>query len=441
MASSDDERKYEELKRVVNQQKREGIVQPRDLYQLAQLLARWKKEDTLPVCLLCQDVSKKITQKGHIFPHSLLKEAKMDNFLDFIRGAEARVSKMGYYAFCPDCEQKFQQGEVHLNPKFFKEFFHKPDERIKVKVQDDKGFPWLFYACISIVWRSMCFIPLNSEFIEVLECLRRYLLDWTYSGEMNEKVKLFLFAPNSEIEQKLLTEGSHRRFFYETFHARFQMEPLDGQGCSGWIFCGPLHMYVLYMPSKDRFEVYRSREDFNEWEVRSMLETNTKQFTIGRKDARIFPMSMYDLIVKWGMEVLSSIVRLPGQAGTSNSSVNLVEGTHLHLLPKDVSYNAASDEFSFNSKFFKQEKEFRNAHVTIVKVSRGKEKIIFVAVKGALKNGSGEVAIGLTMNSGGTVSYMKEVVIPHKVVEGEDLTDPPYRAHIEKLCRDLKFFD
>lgn len=150
---------------------------------------------------------------------------------------------------------------------------------------------------------------------------------------------------------------------------------------------------------------------------------------------------MYDLIVKWGMEVLSSIVRLPGQAGTSNSSVNLVEGTHLHLLPKDVSYNAASDEFSFNSKFFKQEKEFRNARVTIVKVSRGKEKIIFVAVKGALKNGSGEVAIGLTMNSGGTVSYMKEVVIPHKVVEGEDLTDPPYRAHIEKLCRDLKFFD
>ena len=165
---------------VLDQKKNKKLV-PSDLYNLESLLARWKVTDKLPVCLLCRDLSKQPSQLGHIFPHSVLREAGQDKFFDFIRGTVAGISRMGYRLFCCDCENIFKQGEDSFNPLFFKQLFNNPEREIVVKAKEDlkgKNFPWLYYTLISIVWRSLCVIPECGNFIELLvECLREYLLN------------------------------------------------------------------------------------------------------------------------------------------------------------------------------------------------------------------------------------------------------------------------
>ena len=137
----------------------------------------------------------------------MLKAAGHDKFFDFIRGTEAGISRMGYYFFCSDCENIFKQGEDFFNHRFFKQLFENPEKKIVVtatEVLKVKNFPWLYYTLISIVWRALCVIPECVNFIEVLECLRKYLLNWeAFRKTLGTKVKLFLFAPNSKIDEKL----------------------------------------------------------------------------------------------------------------------------------------------------------------------------------------------------------------------------------------------
>ncbi|CAH3191732.1 unnamed protein product, partial [Porites evermanni] len=110
MASVSGSEEYKDLKKKVMEQKKHGKeVSPGDMYKLAALTARWAVTDRLPICLLCRKLDSKPEGLGHIFPHSVLKEAKQKKFFDHVRGAEGGVSNFGYYAFCKVCEEVFQQ--------------------------------------------------------------------------------------------------------------------------------------------------------------------------------------------------------------------------------------------------------------------------------------------------------------------------------------------
>ena len=438
MATSHDSKDYVELKKSVIDQKSQKKLEPSDLYKLASQLARWKATDKLPVCLLCRDLSKQPSQLGHIFPHSVLKAAGHDKFFDFIRGTEAGISRMGYYFFCSDCENIFKQGEDFFNHRFFKQLFENPEKKIVVtatEVLKGKNFPWLYYTLISIVWRALCVIPECVNFIEVLECLRKYLLNWeAFRKTLGTKVKLFLFAPNSKIDEKLRGDSPvFHRYFYNMFDAVFcqQIEP---NARSGWVFCGPLHVAMIY--SEENFKAFRNMEYFDEWELISMLTTKTVKFTIGDQDSRLFPEEYYNVIVDWGSKVLSSTARIPSADSDSASSSHDLQFVDLVLLPKDVSYDKTNDKFAFSSEIYKERSKVDVTQIsktlTFVKAKRGNEKILFVAVKGDLQNG-GVVAVGLEYKDDGTVGYMKEVNIPKKV--NKDLTTPPFKRVIETLIK------
>ncbi|XP_038046496.1 uncharacterized protein LOC119720741 [Patiria miniata] len=439
------EKDYKEQKDRVIKQKREGRVDPLDLYKLAPLLHRWRPSDKLPVCLLCHDVTKTPTQRGHLYPLSILREAGRDMFLDCSRGTGVTASKLAYYAFCPDCEGKFQQGETHLNPKFFKRLFHNTDQRLKVTTQND-GFPWLFYSCISIVWRILCFSSQNVDCFQLLECLRRYLLDWQDSKQIHHvqyKVKLFIFAPNSELDQQIKPDGStNQRFFYEMFNAYISKEPTgtEPEGCAAWISCGPMHILMFY--SEANFKAYHMgpEDEHLELEILSMLETETETFTVGDKASRCFPVEMYDQIVKWGTKVVSSAHRLPEEQATASSESLLhVDATHLDLLPRDVSYDTVTDEFGLPSMFRVEPTMRPCGSVTIVKASRGSDNLLFIAVKKALAN-KGHIALGLKINSDNTVSYMKGAAPNRSIQGGMYSTQPPLKEYIEAICCSLGFF-
>jgi len=433
---------YKLQRDIVLEEKKKNSVTPQNMYKLAPLFARWDSNGKLPVCLLCRDVSKKITQLGHNFPHSVLKEAGLTLFFDFVRGAEGGVSRMGYRAFCEDCEKVFQQGEVHFNPCFFQVLNKDPASEINVTVKlADNKFPWLYYCLISIIWRALCFVPENSRCIKVLECLRSYLLDWK-TVEVDSKVKLFLFVPNDEIDKKIENDDENKDFFYKMFHFGLLPTPEiseDPNFLCARLFCGPLHVLMMY--SEDNFNSYKGNEEFEEWELLSMLTTATDKFTIRNKTARIFPVWCYDSIVEMGKQLLSTTTRLPSAGTQLTSSSPVIQGTELLLLPKDVSYNNSDVTFAFNAQIYKEHENIVNVGADwpfrIDRVKRGTEKIIFVAVKGRLKNG-GDIAMGLNVNDDGTVQYMKGVHIPPSVV-GVDLTQPPFKEDIEKLVFRFKF--
>ena len=288
----------------------------------------------------------------------------------------------------------------------------------------------------------MCFVPENGKFIEVLECLRSYLLHWQ-TEKINAKVKLFLFAPNSEIDQKLGSDKIKRRFFYELihFHILGELSTIDLNFLAAWLRCGPLHVCMIY--SKDYFRSAKGewKKFIEEWEMMSQLTDETETFTIGDKKSRFFPIELYEQIVEHGKYILSSTARLPSfGTGTTNNSPRF-EGTHLYLLPKNVSYNKETGDFEFDSGIFKERTDADVSPyslVKIVRVKQGSQKIIFVAVKGGLSNG-GEVAMGLNVNADGTVQYMKGVNIPGPhAVDGEDINEPPFKNDIEALVSDFE---
>ncbi|KAJ7351691.1 hypothetical protein OS493_035951 [Desmophyllum pertusum] len=112
---------------------------------------------------------------------------------------------------------------------------------------------------------------------------------------MNQKTKLFVFAPNTEIENKAKADAV-RDFFYKKFHVRFGGGPAEQRWA--WVFCGPLHIYFTYKLT-GKAKGYE-------------LTPKTETFAIEEKNKRFFPVKMYDGIVEWGKQALSSSLRLPG---------------------------------------------------------------------------------------------------------------------------------
>ena len=435
MAAASGSEKYKELKQKVIEQKRRGEeVSPDDMYKLAALLARWAVRDRLPICLLCRKLDSKPEGLGHVIPYSILKEAGRDKFFDHVRGAEGGVSNFGYYAFCKGCEQVFQRGEDYFNPEFFKPFLADVDGKIEINVKTDR-FPWLYHCLISIIWRLLCFVPQNSTYIciQALEYLRNYLLNWEKeTGKIDERVKLFLFAPNCEIDEMLKDNEVNRRFFYEMFTGDIFLSPTDSPNVlSVWLFCGPLHVNMVYMGCDFTAEFSVKRlED-------SLLTTETNKFTIEDKKTRIFPVGYYEQVVDSGKSIVSATARLPSAGKKADSTSPVSQAAYFHLLPKDVSYDRNLNIFGFSEdRFEKQGCYCRGAFcITEVKRKGNNEKIVFVAILGGLKNG-GEYAMGLNVNSDGTVQYMKGVNIPPNVV-GVDLSDPPFKDEVEKLLQDF----
>ena len=428
MASASGSEEYKELKqKVIEQKKRNEDVSPGDMYKLAALLARWATTDCLPICLLCRKLDSKPKGLGHIIPHSVLTEAEQKDLFDHVRGAEGGVSNFGYHAFCKLCEQVFQQGEVYFNPEFFKPFLANVDGKIEKNVKNDSQFPWLYYCLISIIWRVLCFIPENIKHIEVLEYLRNYLLNWKKeTGEIDARVKLFLFAPSCKIDEKFKADNEvYERFFYKTFSGTIFCSNVPDL-LTLWVFCGPLHVLMLY---KENNSV--CCEDYRD----SLLTTKTSTFTIKDKKTRIFPDFFYKPVVEFGKSCLSATSRLPssGKEATSESLVFPCE--YIHLLPKDISYRRDLNMFQFSKDRFQQIGVYDRGPFRIMKVKRigNKEKIVFGAIQKGLKNG-GEVAMGLNVNTDGTVQYMKDVNIPQNV--NVDLSVPPFKEEIEKYLKD-----
>ena len=430
MASVSGSEEYKDLKKKVMEQKKHGKeVSPGDMYKLAALMARWAVTDRLPICLLCKKLDSKPEGLGHIIPHSVLKEAGRKKFFDHVRGAEGGVSNFGYYAFCKVCEKVFQQGEDYFNPEFFRPFLANVDGKIEQNVING-SFPWLYHCLISIIWRGLCFAPKNSELIEELEYLRKYLLNWeTDPGEIDTRVKLFLFAPNCEIDTKLKENEVNRRFFYKMFAGNiFSLPPGYPNVTPMWLFCGPLHVYMLY-----------KRCDWNDtvFEDCCLLTTKTSKFTIEEKKTRVFPAGYYEPLVDFGTFILSATSRLPSSGTEASSTSPVLRGAYLHLLPKDISYEEEQNIFQFSKDRFKEIRVHHQELFTITEVERrgNKEKIVFVAIANALACG-GEVAMGLNVNSDGTVEYMKGIKIPQNVVN-VDLSVPPFKEVIEELLQDL----
>ena len=437
MASASGHEEYKQLRKKVTELKRSGEeVSPEDMYNLAALMARWAVTDRLPICLLCRKLDRKPKTLGHVFPHSVLKEAGREKFFDSVRGAEGGISNLGYYAFCEECEKIFQQGEKYFNREFFSPLFKNVDGIIRKTVaQSNDSFPWLYYCLISIIWRSLCFTPKAGNFIEGLEYIRSYLLNWK-TFKIDERVKLFLFAPNHEIDRRLL-EGKkiYRYFFYDFFYSTILDNPSDPNFLPVWLFCGPLHTIMCY--SEQNFSFMKDDKRFVEWEEVSLLTSKTKTFAMGDKKSRIFPVDFYDQIIDEGVSILARTTRLPSAGKNANSESPSFEPPFLHLLPKDISYDRDKNSFDFSTDMFVKKNDVQIGNVTITKVARkgNNEKIVFVAFLNGLTNG-GEVALGLSVKADCTVEYMKGVSNPE--IPNWDLTVPPFKEQIKLLLVHLK---
>ncbi|CAB4016983.1 Hypothetical predicted protein [Paramuricea clavata] len=345
----------------------------------------------LPVCLLCQkSVSKKAFGLGHLIPHSILKQSGHEYFADVNQGKESGVSNMGYRAFCSECEKRFSNhGEVYLNPNFFKPFHENQNQPIEVSVRDINGNPWLYFCLISIVWRCLCFIPQAKEFLNTLEYLREFLLkypNYDHDNDIDSKVTLFVFAPNSQLESKCKeVNPTYNCFFDDMYTARFDYDNPDHT--AAWVFMGPIHILMIYKSTGGDlggpFEL--SEQDLNEAkQSRIMYQGTDTNISIGNKDARFFPMTSYSAIISFGLQHLSRTLRIcPSKTTVTDSKLTPMPLTYLPLLPKSVSYD--DGVFRFPEFYKKTFSHSLPGVLTIVGARRGEgEKIVFVAFETAL---------------------------------------------------------
>lgn len=447
---------YEEQKKLVTEQKKNKKINPGDVYKLAQLMVRWKANDRLPVCLLCQDPSKKPESLGHLIPHSILREAGQKYFADLNQRKEFGTKKMGYYAFCQDCEKRFQMGENHLNPKFYHRFFHHQEQRMEVKDvinNDDKDipFPWLYYSFVSIVWRCMCFVPMPEvdHFISVLEVLRAYLLNHTDKEAVDSSVKLFVFAPSKDVDDKLAKAGPAqkvcREMFYGTFHAHVFC-PL-GQERFGWVLMGPVHVLLVYSEDK-RFcsaDVFLGKEDCKKAIDHCELKTTTQPFVIADKETRFFPMAeMYDPIVELETHAIVSTatirIRITEQGNNPARSM-VLSASHLYLLPSGVTYK---HEFEYPTGIYRTiSKLLYTDDTEILFLWKGdNERVAFVTTLVKINDEyEWRFAVGLTVktvNGAEEVDYMEDIFIPGPDKIGVDFTKLPieFKEPIEQKIRE-----
>lgn len=441
---------YEQLrKKVIDLKRLSEEVSPADLYKLALLMSRWAPTAELPLCLLCRRSNKKL-RKGHIFPKSVLEtlESKAEKegkasiiYMDHSRGAQIQgASSCAYRVFCGDCEQVFQQGEVHFNNNFFAPLCVNVGGKHEISVTlEESSFPWLYFCLISMIWRSLCFVPDMKDdktCIEVLEYLRSYLLDWK-NVNIDGRVALFLFVPNCEVDEKLVAGSEINKWWFYNW-LFFTTEIIKNHDktinfLSGWLILGPLHVVMLYRD--DISALVEGYDFFKGWKETSSLTPETNRITIPDKEGRFFPVAVGDSIIQLGKLVASSKTRLPLAGQTCTNDSPSLRAAFQHWLPKDISYVRDRGRFSFNNFF--EEKWEKELKMKIVKAERkkNKEEILFVVVQDVV-NEKGELAMGLHVNADGTVEFMKGVNVPKSSFNWNS-NDPPFKNTIQGFLKDL----
>ena len=373
----------------------------------------------------------------------------MKQFVDVNQGKESSVSRMGYRAFCSKCEGRFSNhGEVHLNPRFFKQFYENQDKAIEVDVRDNVNgnpVPWLYFCFISIVWRCLCFNQHAKDVLfNTLECLREFLLKYpNYDHDIDSKMNLFVFAPNSQLESKWKEDNETcKRFFDRTFAAICDFSNSDHT--AAWVLMGPIHILMIYKSEDDDLHGLfgLTKADLDSAKEFCIIKSTDDKISIRKKQARFFPMSMYPGIVDLGKKVLSDTVRVPSKKTAIDSTLPPVQATHLFLLPQSVSYtdgNFSIPKSHYQTTFFHNQTGLKIVGARRSNSSNG-EKIIFVALEGSIKyvdddgqNKTGPLAMALNVGDDGKVSYLKGVNIPPKEkVGGQDLNKIRYKQIIEK---------
>ncbi len=345
---------------------------------------------------------------------------------------------MGYRAFCGECEDRFSKnGEAYLNELFFKPFYEKQEEEITRCILNKDGQPWLYFSILSIVWRCLCFVPDCTRFVNILEYLRSFILDYpnqTNQSDIDSKVTLYVFAPNCELENKLDNSNeTYKRFFYGMYTG-VVLGYLDQDSVLVWVFMGPIHILMKYGNVSNDL-------DLDEKAQACVIRSTTSEFTIPKKNDRFFPMAMYDRIISLGRDILSQTIRIrPSTKAVEISTLPPVMATNLLLLPASVSY--ISGEFCI-PHFYKLKFRFiENDSVKIAGALQGKDKVIFVAFDKAVEYSEdgnmkyGPLALALKVDINGNdinVSYQKGVKIPPKEKCGQDLTNIPDKKTIEEL--------
>ena len=338
-------------------------------------------------------------------------------------------------------------GMAHLNPNFFKPFHKNQNQPIEVSVRDINGNPWLYFCLISIVWRCLCFIPRAKEFLNTLEYLREFILKYPNYHDIDSKVTLFVFAPNSQLESKCKEDNqTYKRFFDDMYTARFDYD--NPNNTAAWVFMGPIHILMIYKSTGGDlggpFEL--CQQDLNQAkQSRIMYQGTDTKFSIGNKHVRFFPMTSYSAIISFGLEDLSRTLRVrPSKTTATDSTLTPMPLTYLPLLPKSVSYD--DRDFSFPEFYQRTFSHSLPGILTIVGARKSKgDKIVFVAFETALEyveDGenikTGPIAMALNVNDNGKVSYLKDVLIPPKdKVCGLDLNKIPNQFAIEKLMNEL----
>ncbi len=438
------ETEYDKKKsEVVEQIRNKSSIKPEDLYILATLLTIYASNDSLPLCLLCRkNEAKKQFQLGHLIPHSILETGGIKYFADLNQGKESGPSNMGYRAFCGECEDRFSKnGETYLNEQFFKPFYEKQDEEITCSVLNKDGQPWLYFSILSIVWRCLCFVPDSKRFLNILEYLRSFILDYPEHNQTNidSEVTLYVFAPNCELENKLNDDNeTYKRFFNGMYTGE-----VGGylNNVLVWVFMGPIHIVMKYANSTDGVNV-ANELDLDQKAQACVIRSTTSEFTIPKKNDRFFPMTRYDWIISHGIYILSQTLRIrPSTKDVEMSTFPPVMATNLFLLPKSVMYS--NGDFCI-PKFYKIKFRFsEDDSMKIVGALQGKDKVLFVAFDDAMKYSedgnpkNGPLALALKVDINGNdinVSYQKDVYIPLKEKCGQDLNQHiPYKEAIEEL--------
>ena len=412
---------------------------------LASFLAKWESNKSLPVCLLCQraQAPEKGFPLGHLIPHSILRQSKLSMFADVCNGKESGIARMGYRAFCSVCEDVFcKYGERHLNPKFFKKFHDQQDNELTVDFGENGN--WLYFAIISIVWRCLCFMPYCKSFSEILEDLRKFLdINSDYHDDIDSRVRIYLFAPNNELESKLKAGNeAYTNFFQEMYTVGFcDVDSDNGSHMYVWVFMGPIHILMTYSSTDGiPWPPMITKEDLDNAEC-CRLKYTDKTFCVKKKQERFFPLSMYEPIITFGRNAISQTIRIKKKEEKSF----VIGATQVMLLPKYVKYENGNFSIPehFTAKFFCF-LQLSNTSILGACSRRKNERVIFIALENVVidrendETKNGPLAMALKVNDGGKVSYLDGVHVPSKdECDGYDFSEIPFKDFIEKTIEEL----